>query len=166
MKESHSTISYIGIGSNLDDPQSQVQAAMDALDVHENCNVIRRSSLYTSEPVGFADQPDFVNAVCALSTTLEPYQLLCELLDMERKIGRVRSHLPNRPRRIDLDLLLYSTRQINSLNLIVPHPRMHERRFVLEPLVEIAPDEIIPGKGLARNILEECKDQEVVRIML
>lgn len=164
MKDSNSTISYIGIGSNLDDPRSQVQAAMDTLDVHENCNVIRRSSLYTSEPVGFADQPDFVNAVCALSTTLDPYQLLCELLDTEKKIGRIRSHLPNRPRRIDLDLLLYSTRQINSPNLIVPHPRMHERRFVLEPLVEIAPDEIIPGKGFARFLLEECKDQEVVRI--
>ncbi len=164
MKESSTTIAYIGIGSNLDDPQYQVQAALDALDAHENCNVIRQSSLYTSEPVGFADQPDFVNAVCALKTTLEPVQLLCELLDMEKTIGRVRSHLPNRPRRIDLDLLLYSTQQINSPNLIVPHPRMHERRFVLEPLVEIAPDEIIPGRGIAKYLLEECKDQAVVRI--
>ncbi len=164
MKEPKTIVSYIGIGSNLDDPQSQVQAALDALDAHEHCDVIRRSSLYTSEPVGFADQPDFINAVCSLTTTLEPYQLLCELLDMEKTIGRVRSHLPNRPRRIDLDLLLYSTRQINSLDLIVPHPRMHERRFVLEPLVEIAPDEIIPGKGFAKFLLKECKGQEVVRI--
>ena len=162
--EANPITSYIGIGSNLDDPQGQVRAALDALEVHDHCNVIHRSSLYASEPVGYADQPEFVNAVCAIETILEPHQLLYQLLNMEKIFGRVRTHLPNRPRRIDLDLLLYSTRQINSPDLTVPHPRMHERRFVLEPLVEIAPDEIIPGKGIASQLLEKCKDQEVVRI--
>lgn len=137
---------------------------MSTLDMHKHCNVIRQSSLYSSEPVGFADQPEFVNAVCALATTLEPLQLLRALLEMEQEIGRVRSHLPNRPRRIDLDLLLYSTQQVSFPNLIVPHPRMHERRFVLEPLVEIAPDAIIPGKGTAELLLEQCMDQGVTRI--
>ena len=156
--------SYIGVGSNLDSPQKQVRSAMDELDSLESCRIIGRSSLYITKPVGFAQQPDFVNAVCKITTGLDPQRLLSRLLDIEESMGRVRGALPNRPRRIDLDLLLYGTQQINTPELIVPHPRMHERRFVLEPLIEVDQNAVIPGKGNAKELFEECIAQEVVKV--
>ena len=156
--------SYIGVGSNLDNPKKQVRSAMDELDSLESCSIVQRSSLYITEPMGFAQQPNFVNAVCKITTILDPHRLLAQLLDIEETMGRVRGNLPNRPRRIDLDLLLYGTRQINTQELIVPHPRMHERRFVLEPLVEVDRNAVIPGKGRAMELFEECITQEVVRV--
>ena len=155
---------FIGLGSNLGEPQNQVKSAIDRLDSREDCRVYRRSSYYVSKPVGFADQPDYINAVCVLETTLDTQQLLAALLNIEQMMGRIRTDLPNRPRKIDLDLLLYGTQRVDTPDLIIPHPRMHERRFVLEPLVELAPDTFIPGKGRATDYLEKCLNQEVVKI--
>ena len=157
-------IAYIGVGSNLDDPQHQVIQAMNAVDQSRQCTVIARSSLYGSEPVGFSDQPDFVNAVCKISTTLAPLPLLKHLLKLEKAIGRIRVSLPNRPRRIDLDLLLYGSEQLETAELTLPHPRIRERRFVLEPLVEISRDLEIPGKGNALDFLEMCMNQQVNKL--
>lgn len=155
---------YIGIGSNLDGPRQQVLAALACLDSIDCCELVQCSSLYATKPLGFAEQPDFVNAVCELATTLDPHQLLAELLDIEARMGRVRFGIPNQPRCIDLDLLLYSTQQIETPNLVIPHPRMHERRFVLEPLIEVARYAVIPGKGSALDLFETCFTQEVVRV--
>jgi len=133
---------YIGIGSNLasraGSPAQIVQAAMSAL--NGLGKVVARSSLYETEPVGFTDQPAFVNAVAALETELSPEDLLEKLLDIERRFGRDRkSSIPKGPRTLDLDLLLADNLVINTPTLTLPHPAMAVRRFVLAPLAEIAP---------------------------
>ena len=102
--------------------------------------------------MGYLEQPDFINAVARVDTALDPHQLLCALLEIERKHGRVRS-VPNAPRTLDLDILLYGDRTIGEPGLSIPHPRMHERAFVLVPLAEIAPDAVIPGRGSAAALL-------------
>ena len=132
------TIAYVGIGSNLDDPRAHVTSAFDELDKLPQTRVVRKSSLYRSAPVGYAAQPDFVNAVAQLETALPAERLLDELQDLEARHGRTRS-FTNAPRTLDLDVLLYGDLRIATHALQVPHPRMHERAFVLEPLLEIAP---------------------------
>ena len=132
------TIAYVGIGSNLDDPRAQVTSAFDELDKLPHTRVVRKSSLYRSAPVGYAAQPHFVNAVAQLETGLPAERLLDKLHEVEARHGRKRS-FPNAPRTLDLDLLLFGEAQLRSPTLTVPHPRMHERAFVLEPLLEIAP---------------------------
>ena len=149
------TIAYVGIGSNLDDPQAQVMRAFDELAALPRTRLDARSSLYRSAPVGHADQPDFVNAVAALETELSARQLLQGLQGIEQKHGRKRS-FANAPRALDLDLLLYGSAEIDAAGLQVPHPRMRERAFVLQPLLEIAPE--LPF-DLAR-----CREQRVERI--
>jgi len=116
-----------------------------------------------SAPVGYTVQPDFVNAVAEIETRLGAQALLGELLATEARFGRVRT-LPDAPRTLDLDLLLHGDRVIAEPGLIVPHPRMHERAFVLAPLAEIAPDIAIPGKGRAGALLAACTDQKVEKI--
>jgi len=133
---------YIGIGSNLasraGSPAQTVKAAMSAL--NGLGKVVALSSLYETEPVGFTDQPAFVNAVAALETELSPEDLLEKLLDIERRFGRDRkSSIPKGPRTLDLDLLLADNLVINTPTLTLPHPAMAVRRFVLAPLAEIAP---------------------------
>ena len=145
-------LAYIGIGSNLDDPVEQVRSAFGALDAIDSTRLNARSSLYRSQPVGCAEQPDFVNAVARLESDLAAQTLLERLLGLERAAGRVRTR-PNGPRTLDLDLLLFDDDCIESERLVVPHPRMHERAFVLIPLTEIAPDVIIPGLGPAADLL-------------
>src|SRR5204862_8246711 len=110
-----------------------------------------QSSLYRSAPVGFADQPDFINAVCIVDTTLSPSMLLTRLLTIEEVHGRVRSRRRNAPRTLDLDLLLYGDLELSSPDLTLPHPRMHERAFVLVPLAEIAPALNVPGRGIVAD---------------
>jgi len=110
--------------------------------------------------MGHADQPDFVNAVVMLDTDLAPHELLDALLEIEKAAGRERS-FPNAPRLLDLDLLLYGDQIIGAPGLDVPHPRMHERAFVLAPLVEIAPDAVVPGHGRAVDLLRAVGDQDV-----
>ena len=143
---------YIGLGSNLNDPASQIETALSEIDQVPQTHVTRASSFYRSAPVGYRDQPDFVNAVAEVNTELAPRALLDRLLDIERAHGRVRT-FPNAPRPLDLDVLLYGDRVIDEPGLSVPHSRLHERAFVVVPLAEIAPEALIPGRGRARDLL-------------
>jgi 2-amino-4-hydroxy-6-hydroxymethyldihydropteridine diphosphokinase len=151
------TTAYVGVGSNLNDPRAQVLQAFTELDGLPHTRVVRKSSLYRSAPIGHAAQPDFVNAVAQVETGLPAERLLAELQAVETRHGRERS-FPNAPRTLDLDLLLYGNARIASPALTVPHPRMHERAFVLKPLLEIAPQ--LPFTAQ----LDACADQEVERI--
>jgi 2-amino-4-hydroxy-6-hydroxymethyldihydropteridine diphosphokinase len=139
---------YIALGSNLRDPAAQVRAGFEALAMLPDTRLAAVSSLYLTAPVGHLDQPDFVNAVALVETALGPRALLDELLAIERQFGRVRD-IPNGPRTLDLDILLYGEVVHEDEALTLPHPRMHERAFVLVPLAEIAPDAMIPGRGRA-----------------
>ena len=154
---------YVGIGANLDDPAARVRDAFVELAALPGTRLVRRSSLYRTQPQGYAAQPDFVNAVAALDTELAPAELLDRLQAIETKAGRRRS-FPNAPRTLDLDLLLYDAQRIDQPGLVVPHPRMHERAFVLVPLVEIAPEVRIPGAGRARDCLARIAGQIVERL--
>lgn len=137
---------FIALGSNLGTPAEQVQGALREIDELPDTTLIRASSLYHTTPVGYDDQPDFINAVAEVSTTQAPLQLLQTLLALEARHGRNRP-FPNAPRVLDLDLLIYDDLIMQTPDLILPHPRMHERGFVLLPLAEIAPELVIPGKG-------------------
>lgn len=145
-------VAYIALGSNLQDPQRQVRAALRELGLLGNIRLLRTSSLYRSAPVGYSDQPDFVNAVAAVETRFGPKELLDSLLTMERRCGRVRD-FPNAPRTLDLDIVLYGDLSVREPGLEIPHPRMHERAFVLVPLAEIAPDAVVPGRGPVKGLL-------------
>jgi 2-amino-4-hydroxy-6-hydroxymethyldihydropteridine diphosphokinase len=157
------TIAYVGLGSNLAEPQLQVEHALSELAALPRTHLLARSSLYRSTPVGYAAQPDFINAVAALDTALEARELLRQLQAIERRHARSRS-FANAPRTLDLDLLLFGDERIAEPALAVPHPRMHERAFVLEPLVEIAPQARIPGHGRAVDCAAQCRKQKVERI--
>ncbi len=146
---------FIGLGSNLEDPVSQVKQALQELAELPDSRFIKASSLYSSAPVGPQDQPDFVNAVAELETTLEAHALLDQLQSLEQKHQRVRERHWG-PRTLDLDLLLYGTEQINSERLTVPHAFMQERSFVLYPLAEIAADTEIPNIGSLSQLLVAC----------
>ena len=143
-------IAYVGIGANLDDPAARVRAAFAALAAMPQTRLLKHSSLYRTEPQGYRPQPDFVNAVA-------------ELQAAETRAGRSRS-FRNAPRTLDLDLLLYGEERIEQPGLVVPHPRMHERAFVLVPLLEIAPHAGIPGRGPARQCLARIPPQAVERL--
>ena len=142
----------IALGSNLQDPVRQVERAFEELDGLPGTEVLARSKLHRTKPVGYADQPDFVNACALVETEMAPRALLDALLGIERAHGRIRE-IPNGPRTLDLDIVLYGDRVIDEPGLRVPHPRAHERAFVLEPLVEAWPDAVIPGHGRARDCL-------------
>jgi 2-amino-4-hydroxy-6-hydroxymethyldihydropteridine diphosphokinase len=157
------TLAYIGIGSNMEGPQTQVARAFEELARLPRTRLGARSSLYRSAALGYAAQPDFINAVAELDTTLGAEQLLAKLQAIEARHGRRRS-FANAPRTLDLDLLLYGDARIDEPHLRVPHPRMHERAFVLRPLVEIAPQAVIPGRGAAAACLAACKEQKVERM--
>lgn len=158
---------YIALGSNLQFPAHQILKAFDELDAIPRTQVIKKSSLYSTTPVGYEDQPDFINAVVELETKLDPEKLLTYLLAIENLHGR-RRPFPNAPRQLDLDLLLYDNLQMQTADLVIPHPRMHTRGFVLLPLAEIAPDMKIPGSALAtQNIAElaaTLPDQGVTKV--
>lgn len=149
----------------MNEPESQVARAIDYLGMTGQFVVEATSSFYATAPVGDVEQPDYVNAVCRVSTALTPFQALHALLDAERELGRVRSgKLRNQPRVIDFDLLLYGDVQMSVPELQLPHPRMHERRFVLEPMAEIDQNLEIPGHGIVSRLLAECQNQQVTRI--
>jgi len=150
---------YVGLGANLGEPEIQVRRAIEALATLRDTRCVRASSLYRSAPIGYTDQPDFVNAVAEIETALEPRALLGELLAIETGFGR-RRDFANAPRTLDLDLLLYGNAVITEPGLAVPHPRMHQRAFVLAPLVEIAGNIDVPGKGPAAVLLAGCNDQK------
>ncbi len=160
---SKTELAFVGLGSNLDEPAQQVQRAMDELAALPQTRLRKRSSLYRSAPVGELEQPDFVNAVVALDTALPAPALLEALLAIEAAHGRERK-APNAARTLDLDLLLYGRRVICTPALRVPHPRMHERAFVLVPLHEVDADLDIPGAGPVRALLDSVRGQRVERL--
>lgn len=159
-----STRAFIALGSNLQDPRMQVTRAFELLSKLPATRLSRQSSLYRTAPVGYDNQPDFINAAAEVTTELSALELLRALLALEADFGRERP-FPNAPRVLDLDLLLYDDLVMQTPELTLPHPRMHERGFVLYPLAEIAPDVEIPGKGRVADLLTACADQGVERIM-
>jgi 2-amino-4-hydroxy-6-hydroxymethyldihydropteridine diphosphokinase len=155
---------YIGLGSNLNDPVEQVRSARRTISQINGVEESGFSSLYRSPPMGPADQPDYVNAVLAVTTILAPLALLTELQAIEAEHGRVRGRERWGPRTLDLDILLYGQRVISTERLTVPHPRLSERAFVLYPLYEIAPDLHIPGKGQLAELVQRCPPAGLLRI--
>ena len=143
------TVAYVGLGANLGDREETSRAA-----VAELPDVVAVSTLRETDPVGVTDQPQFLNGVAALDTELAPRELLDHLLAVERRLGRERKERWG-PRTIDLDLLLYGNEVIDEDGLKIPHPRLHERRFVLEPLADLAPQLVVPGLGGVEDLLAE-----------
>ncbi len=156
-------IAYVALGANLENPAAQIRRAMQELEQVADTRVTAWSSIYRTAPVGFLDQPDFVNAVARLETRLSPRPLLEALLAIENFHGRRRA-LPNAPRTLDLDLLLYGGLVIDEPGLQVPHPRLHQRGFVLVPLAEIAADAMVPGRGRVGELLK-LVDQGGVEVL-
>ena len=154
---------FLALGSNLDAPEQRLLQAFEQIAATAGITLVRRSSLYRTAPVGFIDQPDFINAVAEVLTTLSPFELLAAALSVERQQGRERE-FQNAPRTLDVDVLFYGDQHVDSASLTLPHPRAHERAFVLRPLLEIAPHCVIPGRGPARDFLPACADQGIQRI--
>lgn len=145
---------YVGVGANLGTPRETIAAALALLDQVSDVELVAVSTLRETDPVGYEDQPRFVNGVVQLGTELSPRELLARLLAIETRLGRVRGQGPRfGPRTIDLDLLLYGDEQIDEPGLQIPHPRLHERRFALEPLAELDPALEIPGHGPVQALL-------------
>lgn len=155
---------FVGLGSNLADPLMQVRQALAELDAIRDTRVTARSSFFRTAPVGDPDQPDFINAVARLETTLPPRALLEALLDIESRHGRRRS-VRNAPRTLDLDLLLYGDEVLQDEDrLTLPHPRLQQRAFVLAPLAEIAPETTVPGRGLVKDLLARVECAGVTKL--
>lgn len=177
-----SVVAYVGLGSNMGDSVAFLQAAKRSLAASTGIELLQCASFYksapvdtgyggepggtgySSAPVGTGEQPDFINSVCALATTLAAEDLLRRLMEIEQKFGRRRSGEVGEPRTLDLDMLLYSDQSIVTDQLTLPHPRLHERAFVLYPLSEIAPDLVIPGHGRVLDLLNNCKHQRITRL--
>ena len=132
------TRAAIALGSNLDDPEAHVKRGFDDIAALPQTRLLARSRLYRTRPVGYADQPDFINACALVETSLAPRTLLNELLAIEKRHGRERT-IPNGPRTLDLDIVLYGNERIVEPGLVIPHPRAHEREFVLKPLHDVWP---------------------------
>jgi len=156
-------LAFIGLGSNLENPRSQLLRAFTALGELPGTRLVAQSSLYRSAPLGNPDQPDFINAVAKIETALIPQALLQALLQIEHSHGRERT-FRNAPRTLDLDILLYDDMQLHEQGLTIPHPQMHLRAFVLQPLLEIAPDASIPAVGQASRAMQDCHDQSLERL--
>ena len=149
---------FVGIGSNLGKPERQIASALEELAAEEGIELVAVSALRETEPVGYLDQPSFLNGAAQLETELAPRALLERLLAIEARLGRVRGEGPRfGPRTIDLDLLVYGDATIDEPGLTVPHPRLQERRFALEPLAELAPGLEIPGFGPVQTLLAELE---------
>ena len=154
---------FVGLGGNVGDSIAHVRDAIREIGKIATTRVMTCSGLYRTTPVGKLDQGDFINAVAQLETALTPDALMTRLLALESRHGRVRAE-KNGPRTLDLDLLLYGDRILQLAHATVPHPRMHERAFVLLPLAEIAPDCSIPGQGAVAALLSALPEQGVIRI--
>lgn len=150
---------YIGLGANLGDAAAQVEAALAALAAEPGCTLVARSAVYRSAPLD-AGGPDYANAVAALDTGLAPHALLARLQAIEQRFGRERPY-PNAPRTLDLDLLLHADAVLDTAALTLPHPRLHQRAFVLRPLAEIAPGLAIPGHGTVEALLPGVAGQAI-----
>ncbi|MCE1182065.1 MAG: 2-amino-4-hydroxy-6-hydroxymethyldihydropteridine diphosphokinase [Rhodocyclales bacterium] len=155
---------YLALGANLGDPAATVNAAFAALGDLPQTRVAATSALYRTAPVGITEQPEFINAAARVETELSPLALLDALLDIEQQFGRVRL-LQNGPRTLDLDVLLYENQVIDTPRLILPHPRMHLRAFVLFPLADVAPADLpLPGRGTLAAWLPAVANQGIVRL--
>lgn len=157
------TRAWIGLGANLGDAKAALHAAIEALARFPGTTLLGASSMYRSSPVE-SSGPDYLNAVAWIETRLDPHALLAELQRVEHEHGRERPYR-NAPRTLDLDLLVYGDRRIETATLSVPHPRLHTRAFVLRPLAEVAPDLVVPGRGQVRILLEAVADQRADRLV-
>jgi 2-amino-4-hydroxy-6-hydroxymethyldihydropteridine diphosphokinase len=155
---------YVALGSNLDDPSVQVARAFTALAGLRGSRMVARSSLYRSPPFGPVAQPDFVNAVAGMLTTLDAATMLAELKALEERLGRDRPVVRWGPRLIDLDLLVHGTTRIDEPQIQVPHPGIADRAFVLTPLAEVAPDIDVPGVGRVRTLAARVDEAGMSRI--
>ena len=153
---------FIGLGSNLGDPAKQLQLALEALSRVDNIDSIESSPWYCSRALGPGEQPDYINAVARIATTLSPEALLSTLQAIENQQGRVRE-VRWGARTLDLDLLLYDNRVINTDKLIIPHPQMAHRSFVLKPLYDLAPELYIPNIAPIAELLEACDMSDLSR---
>ncbi len=164
LESAHNKIeAYIGVGSNLDQPVQQVLDAKQALQQLSETDLIKFSTLYVSSPMGPQDQPDYINAVAELKTTLSAHQLLERLQAIETQQGRVRKQHWG-ARTLDLDILLYGDQQINTADLVIPHIGITQRAFVLFPLQEIAPEVDIPGYGKLSELFNACPANEIRKL--
>lgn len=164
MTEAGARRAFVGLGSNLGDPRRQVELAFGELAALASTRLVARSSLYRSAPWGVTDQPAFVNAVAELESSLPPRELLQALLAIEQRHGRVRDGTRWGPRTLDLDLLACGDLQFDEAGLVLPHPELARRAFVLVPLAEVAPDFIVAGAGRARDLLAAVDVDKVVRV--
>jgi len=162
--DSHGIICFVGIGSNMDDPAGQSLKAFDRISATSGVKLLRKSSFYRTEPVGSPDQDWFINAVAEIRTVMTPHQLLKALQSIEHNMGRIRDETWG-PRLIDLDILFYGQEIIQEKDLCIPHPELHKRRFVLEPLCEIAPYVIHPAFGVSiRGLMDRLEDRSIVNL--
>jgi len=156
------TRAFVGLGANLGDARAALRSALDALARLPGSTRVVSSPIYRSAPID-SSGPDYLNAVAQLDTTLDAPALLAQLQQIERAHGRERPY-HNAPRTLDLDLLLYGDAVIESPGLTVPHPRLHERAFVLRPLADLAPDLLVPGRGAVRTLLAGVTDQRIDKL--
>ena len=161
MPQTHFAV--IALGSNLAEPASQVRAALSALEAHPQIQIEKTSSLYVTAPVGYDDQPDFVNAVCSVRTSLDGVSLLAVLNRIEADFGRERT-FRNAPRTLDLDIIDFDGISSSDPHLTLPHPRAHERSFVMKPLAEILPDFVLGGHGRVAD-LAAALGEEGIRLL-
>jgi 2-amino-4-hydroxy-6-hydroxymethyldihydropteridine diphosphokinase len=155
---------YVALGSNLDDPPAQIERAFTALAGLRESRLVARSPLYRSLPLGPVAQPDFVNAVAGMLTTLDATAMLAELKALEERLGRESPVVRWGPRRIDLDLLVHGTTRIDDPQIQVPHPGIADRAFVLAPLLELAPDLDVPGVGRVRTLAARVNEAGMSRM--
>ncbi|WP_455008856.1 2-amino-4-hydroxy-6-hydroxymethyldihydropteridine diphosphokinase [Neisseria sicca] len=158
MPQTHFAV--IALGSNLAEPARQVRAALSALEAHPQIQIEKTSSLYVTAPVGYDNQPDFVNAVCSVRTSLDGVSLLAMLNRIEADFGRERT-FRNAPRTLDLDIIDFDGISSNDPHLTLPHPRAHERSFVMKPLAEILPDFVLGGHGRAADLAAALGDEGI-----
>ena len=154
---------FIALGSNLDNPKKQVEDGILFVSMIDEVTLLNKSHLYETSPVGFLDQPNFINAVIKIESDLDPHKLLYKLLNIENFAGRVRID-KNGPRTLDLDILLFDDLILNENNLIIPHPRMHERLFVLTPLNDIDSNIVLPIHGSIKHIIKILASENINRI--
>ena len=148
---------YVGLGANLGDREATLERAIELLGERPGIEIVAVSSFRETEPVGYLDQPRFLNGAVAVETSLAPADLLAELLEVEQELGRVRKGPRYGPRTVDLDLLLVDGLVLNEPGLTVPHPRLHERAFALEPLAELDPALVVPGRGPVSQLLQQLE---------
>ena len=155
---------FIGLGSNLDNPKQKIKDAIHLINEIDDVSIIATSSLYETSPIGFLEQPNFINAVVQIYSPINHNNLLIKLFDIERIFGRIRKE-KNGPRTLDLDILLFDNLILESKSLTIPHPRMHERLFVLIPLLEISPIIEIPKYGSVSNLISGLTIQNIKKVV-